>query len=137
MTRETIEKQLKERKSELLHDLHTGIRLEATVEDEPADIADWASVTLCQETSLSIAEMKWREIVEIDRALENLEKAGGCFCRQCGTEIPAARLEALPAATLCVGCQQKQEQRRAVDEGAKPRWEKLAELPKEFILQEA
>lgn len=43
-------------------------------------------------------------IADIDRALESLAEGTYGICESCGDEIPAARLEALPASTLCVTC---------------------------------
>lgn len=42
--------------------------------------------------------------VEIDRALEKLDDATYGTCDACGGPIAPERLEALPWATLCVGC---------------------------------
>jgi DnaK suppressor protein len=42
--------------------------------------------------------------VEIERALSKLEEGTYGVCDGCGSEIAPERLEALPAATLCVTC---------------------------------
>jgi RNA polymerase-binding transcription factor DksA len=44
------------------------------------------------------------EIEEIDRALVKLEAGQYGRCEQCGKAIPQSRLEALPAAAMCVAC---------------------------------
>lgn len=41
---------------------------------------------------------------EVDAALRRLEEGTYGICASCGLPIPAARLEARPAATLCVAC---------------------------------
>jgi DnaK suppressor protein len=41
---------------------------------------------------------------DLDRALERLEHGGYGRCERCGEPIPAARLEARPAAATCVRC---------------------------------
>lgn len=43
-------------------------------------------------------------ITEIDHALDKLEAGTYGTCDTCGNEIPKTRLEALPAAGLCVDC---------------------------------
>lgn len=48
-------------------------------------------------------------IAQIDRATERLQTGTYGACAQCHSRIPAARLEALPYAELCVACQEKQE----------------------------
>jgi len=43
-------------------------------------------------------------LAEIDRALQKLSEGTYGTCDRCGSAIPAERLEAKPAATLCVRC---------------------------------
>ncbi|MER5972510.1 TraR/DksA C4-type zinc finger protein [Streptomyces sp. NPDC002055] len=44
------------------------------------------------------------QLAELDRALERLERGDYGRCEGCGEPIPAARLEARPAASTCVRC---------------------------------
>ncbi|MFA5315868.1 MAG: TraR/DksA C4-type zinc finger protein [Dehalococcoidales bacterium] len=44
------------------------------------------------------------QLVEIDHALDKLEKGTYGFCDHCGEAIDPARLEALPQASLCLKC---------------------------------
>jgi len=46
-------------------------------------------------------------IKDIDRALIKIEEGTYGVCDSCGDTIVAARLEALPAAALCVACASK------------------------------
>jgi RNA polymerase-binding protein DksA len=48
-------------------------------------------------------------LAEIDHALERMSRSRYGFCEDCGRRIPAARLRALPSATLCVRCKQGEE----------------------------
>lgn len=50
------------------------------------------------------AEQLQSASVEIDRALAKLAEGTYGRCDSCGEEIAPERLEALPAATLCVAC---------------------------------
>ncbi|HEU4321186.1 MAG TPA: TraR/DksA C4-type zinc finger protein [Acidimicrobiia bacterium] len=43
-------------------------------------------------------------IADVDRALARLDEGTYGMCEVCGLEIPAARIEALPATTRCVTC---------------------------------
>ena len=43
-------------------------------------------------------------LAEVEHALEKLEKGAYGLCDCCGKPIPLARLEAIPQASLCVGC---------------------------------
>lgn len=54
------------------------------------------------------------EIEEIDRALVKLETSQYGRCEQCGKDIPRSRLEALPAAALCMACAQAGENQAAL-----------------------
>lgn len=46
-------------------------------------------------------------IKDIDKALAKIEAGTYGVCDSCGEAIPAARLEALPASSLCVTCASK------------------------------
>jgi DnaK suppressor protein len=50
------------------------------------------------------AEQLYGLSVEIDRAIANLGDGTYGRCDSCGGEIAPERLEALPWATLCIGC---------------------------------
>ena len=43
-------------------------------------------------------------LVDIEAALARLESGNYGRCTSCGEQIPSARLEAVPAATVCVAC---------------------------------
>lgn len=45
-----------------------------------------------------------REIEQLRRALARIDAGTYGTCESCGARIPAARLEAVPDATLCVSC---------------------------------
>ena len=61
------------------------------------------------ETTEMFLEEEERRIAAARRAL-----AAGTYgtCTECGAEIPAARLEARPEATLCIDCQRHYDGRR-------------------------
>ena len=43
-------------------------------------------------------------LLEIEAALDRVESGTYGRCASCGEQIPSARLEAMPAATVCVTC---------------------------------
>lgn len=53
----------------------------------------------------------------VQRAIQALERGQYGECQECGNEIAERRLEALPWATTCVGCQEKKEQEREGERG--------------------
>ncbi|MHB1512183.1 MAG: TraR/DksA family transcriptional regulator [Acidiferrobacter sp.] len=64
-----------------------------------------------QQTDLNLAEMEGgaRELQAIDRALERVREGRYGHCAECGCDIPAARLDAYPAAERCTPCQTRHE----------------------------
>lgn len=54
------------------------------------------------------------EIEAIDRALVKLETAQYGRCEHCGKDIPQSRLEALPAAAMCMACTEAGETQTAL-----------------------
>jgi DnaK suppressor protein len=54
------------------------------------------------------------EIEEIDRALVKLEAGQYGRCEQCGKDITQSRLEAVPAAAMCMACAEAWETRAAL-----------------------
>ncbi|MFC1937072.1 TraR/DksA family transcriptional regulator [Chloroflexota bacterium] len=53
------------------------------------------------------------QLVKIERALQKFEQGTYGLCDKCGQPIVSERLEALPYASLCVGCKAKQENAKA------------------------
>ena len=61
---------------------------------------------------LEIIEALDRTLRQIDTALARLRAGRYGFCSSCSDPIPLARLRALPFATLCVPCQERDEKSR-------------------------
>jgi RNA polymerase-binding transcription factor len=66
-----------------------------------------------QEMDFALMEMKAESLGKIDEAIRRLEAGGYGVCAECGAEIAEARLKALPFATLCVSCQEREESEQA------------------------
>jgi DnaK suppressor protein len=73
-------------------------QLEALREDEESASDEIVDI---QQTSIR------RVLTEIDAALERVEAGAYGLCLRCERPIPAERLEILPYAGRCVGCQQR------------------------------
>ena len=69
-----------------------------------------ASITHDDEVVAAVVDTRARQLVEIDRALADIDAGRYGICRECGEEIPKARLKILPFATRCVACQARLEQ---------------------------
>jgi RNA polymerase-binding transcription factor DksA len=80
----------------------------AHVDNHPGDIAGELLEEEIEQTEKIFIEEGERRIAEARRAL-----ADGTYgtCRDCGQDIPPARLEAVPEAVRCVECQRRFEGR--------------------------
>ena len=71
------------------------------------DQADAGSKTFEREQELSIANNRRDLLVQMERAMERLDKGTYGRCESCHEPIMKARLQAFPSATLCVTCKQR------------------------------
>jgi RNA polymerase-binding protein DksA len=75
------------------------------------DQADAGSKTFEREQEMSIANNRRDLLVQMERAMERLDKGTYGHCESCSQPIIKARLQAFPSATLCVKCKQREERR--------------------------
>lgn len=69
--------------------------------------ADAAQTTSERARVISLAEGLQQRLENIQGALARIEKGTYGLCERCGNEIPPERLEAIPAAQLCMACKSK------------------------------
>ena len=62
-----------------------------------------------QEFALSLVENEHTLLESIEAALKSIEEGTYGICESCGGRIPKARLQALPYATMCIKCAEKNE----------------------------
>jgi RNA polymerase-binding protein DksA len=72
-------------------------------------MADMGTDAMEREKAFLFASAEGRLLYSINQALRRLYRNEYGICESCGKEIGKARLEAVPHATLCVACQEKQE----------------------------
>ena len=77
------------------------------------DVADFALDAAQDEISSQLAEVESRELANIEGALERIRDGSYGNCENCAEAIPLARLQALPYATQCIGCQRESEKDRS------------------------
>lgn len=70
----------------------------------PKDIEDAASERQGDEAMEALGAHDAQEIRAIDAALTRIEAGDYGICQTCGEEISAARLDAVPTASLCRNC---------------------------------
>jgi DnaK suppressor protein len=79
-------------------------------------MADQGTDAMEREKAFLFASQEGRQLYQIDEALRRLyrEPNGFGFCLQCSARIGRERLEALPYATLCIECKEREENGRGV-----------------------
>jgi DnaK suppressor protein len=120
------EREVRERRQEVLHKILIGKRQEIIREIEESlgqsltedqqrrlesarDVGDQALMDLERELGISLMEMRNRRRQSIDEALTRLHEGTYGICAVCGVEISEKRLQAVPFAKLCVECQSRAE----------------------------
>jgi DnaK suppressor protein len=101
------------RRQSLLRDLE-GLDQERTAEGQevsgiPLHPADLGTDSSEYDVNRSCSETAVTEIREIDDALARIHAGTFGRCESCGHAIPAARLEAIPYARLCLPCKAGEE----------------------------
>jgi DnaK suppressor protein len=98
---------------ENLHEDHVGTLSDEAGEEVAFDnhLADTATETYDRELDYSLEENSEHVLADIDAALKRIEDGTYGICTNHGEEIPVARLEARPWATLCIDCQRERERR--------------------------
>jgi DnaK suppressor protein len=106
--REKLRRLLIRRRDEIAQRVQT-IRDEQNQEalSSPGDVMDVAKSLTDVETHATLIERAEEQLRQIDSALSQIDQDEYGICANCGEEIPLARLEAVPSATLCVDCQDK------------------------------
>jgi len=106
-----LEEQLMKRREELLRELQGGIgSLQKDASSPTGDSADVAMDIMQEDLYSQLAELEAQELARIEHALQRIREGTYGICEECGQQIPAARLKALPFTTLCVQCQAQYEE---------------------------
>lgn len=102
---------LRERIERAAHDVLEGDEAEGELSNASGDqhIADHAAELLDRELDESLEVNAEQIAAEIDAALARIDDGTYGTCARCGKEIPAARLDAVPYAILCVDCRRLEE----------------------------
>jgi DnaK suppressor protein len=69
------------------------------------DLGDVASEGATSELNSQLASLETRELRFCERVILMIREGRYGICEQCDTNIPIARLQALPFSVLCVNCQ--------------------------------
>ena len=74
---------------------------------ETGDQLDLASDQQGRDLSLLLSKRDRKKLLAINDALENIKEGNYGVCQECGEQIGAGRLKAMPLANYCVDCQSK------------------------------
>ena len=103
---------LEERRRQLVLEVQDKIRdgrRDYTNEREVLDEGETSDVDIQEEIGFALIEMKAETLKKIDAALRRIGEGTYGECFDCGEEIPAARLRALPFAVRCKECEEGRE----------------------------
>ena len=64
------------------------------------------------EERLNMEDTLEKELRDVNKALDRIEKGNYGMCHHCNEEIPEARLEARPTASTCVKCKEELKSRK-------------------------
>ena len=72
-------------------------------------MADMGTDSMEREKAFLAASAEGRNLLDVDEALRRLYRGEYGNCQVCDAEIPRKRLDAVPHATLCLPCKEKEE----------------------------
>jgi DnaK suppressor protein len=104
-------KKLQTRREELVKSIARTEEEGRAADDDPTvDLADKAANSYTKEFLFGQNNTDRSVLHLIDEALERIKHSRFGICEHCETELQQKRLEAVPWARHCTGCQEKQEQ---------------------------
>lgn len=102
----SVQKKLEEERAQLL------ARSIPPPELAKGDEADLAAMAQAREQSQWLENDQKQRLAQIDQVLARIAAGKYGVCEVCGKPIAPERLEAMPQATMCIGCQSKSEKKR-------------------------
>jgi len=101
---------LEEKKQEILETFTKNKNYGKEADGEPSqDIADKAANSHTKEFLFSLSSAERRLLQQVDDAISRIEERRYGVCASCEDPMNLKRLQAVPWATLCISCQEKQE----------------------------
>jgi len=90
-----------------------GGEASGNLSNTPLHLADLGTDAFEQEMTLSLLENEGQQLQEIAAALDRIGQGTFGRCRECGRDIPRARLDAVPYTRYCVDCARKIQEQSA------------------------
>jgi DnaK suppressor protein len=109
---EQFRKKLEQRQQDLRRTLSRNVQdgRAADSEDTAQDVADKAANSYTKEFLFSQSSNDRALLARVEEALGRIRDGSFGECINCGNEVNAKRLEAVPWARYCISCQEKIEQ---------------------------
>jgi DnaK suppressor protein len=115
---ETIRKRLIGLREDLLAEVRSKNAEAASLRDEGvADIADLGLTDSLSDLLHLLSDSKRAEIMNIDDALDRLQRGSYGQCQGCGEPIDVERLELRPYTRFCIVCKTEKEKEDAIKAG--------------------
>lgn len=104
---------LETQRHRILEDLRATVRAvraqDAVDAGEVQDEAERSEADIQSDLEFSLMQMRSETLAQIEEALKRLDSGEFGRCSECKSEIPAARLRAMPFAIRCRACEQERE----------------------------
>ena len=120
---------LEERRLEIQQKLRSLRETLPAEADNVRDAEEQSVDDFVQEVDFALMQMKSETLRKIDEAIQRLEDGSYGACVECGEEIAAARLSALPFAERCRSCQELKESHEAEEREARALEERMSFAP--------
>jgi len=110
---EKMEKSLSDQKQQIINNLiASSEEFREIVEGmDPKDLVDIASDDIDRKMIEVLGTQELKRLKLIDSALTRINQGKYGICIKCAQFIPAARLEAIPYALMCIDCKTEEERR--------------------------
>lgn len=109
-TLEELRRSLDVKRAEMLkfyqHDVRVG---QESTDDNSDDFADRANNSYNRELMFTLSGSEREALIRIDEAISRLDKGSYGLCIHCERPISVPRLQAVPWARFCIGCQELDE----------------------------
>jgi DnaK suppressor protein len=107
-------KKLREKLEQKRREANEAYRRSQTVNREATaeplqDLADQASEGYRKEFLYSLSDSERQTLMQVEEALRRMDEGTYEECTSCGNKIPLPRLRAIPWASLCIECQEREE----------------------------
>ena len=107
---DVIRRQLRHQRDEILAMYEHDVKAGQEASDEGSDdIVDRANNAYSRELLFSLSDGERHTLLRIEEALQRVEAGTYGICSNCGNEIRAGRLKAMPWARYCIDCQELEE----------------------------